>query len=62
MLSDPNPMVCHHAAWALGEIGLAEPEVLAALHAACRHPDERVSREAQEALITIGRGPRPTDD
>lgn len=62
MLNDPDPMVCKNALYALGEIGLAEPEVLAALHAAREHPDPRVQEEAREALITIRRGPRRTAD
>jgi hypothetical protein len=58
MLTDPRPAVCHNAVWALGEIGLAEPEVLTALQSACEHPDERVHTASRQALVTVWRGPR----
>jgi HEAT repeat protein len=58
MLSDPDPLVCHNAAWALGAIGLAEPEVLVALHAAREHSDERMRTAAEAALVTVGQRPK----
>ena len=58
MVNDPEPGISRNAVCALGEIGLAEPEALAALNAARQHPHESVRTAAEQALVTIQQGPR----
>lgn len=61
MVSDPEPEFARNAVYALGEIGLAEPEVLAALEAARRHPHQSVRAAVEQALVTVRRGPQRWD-
>ena len=62
MLHDHDADTCRRAAYALGEIGLAEPDVLAALEAARQHEDQDVRAAAEQALVTVRRGPRKWDE
>lgn len=62
MLRDGDAAACRRAIHALGEIGLAEPEVLAALEGVQHHPDESIRETTRQALIAVRRGPKNWDD
>lgn len=61
MATDSAPETARSAVYALGAIGLADPGVLAALQAARHHAHPWVRTAAEQALVTVQRGPQKWD-